>query len=200
MTRTGAPLRSGPERGQFPRLCGARFTTGTAAAASRAAGSPLARGITSVTGRRAAQPRSRISPCSVAGTIARSMRRAIRSIGSQTACSNSGGRMAGSYPRSRRRLRCLPIRSKPSRHGTTRRGCVFTRGRRARPGSGSLWMWAGRSTSCIPWPRTRPALGVSSSRGCPRRDRRCEPSHRPEALVVRQRPAPRQLEQAALIR
>ena len=123
--------------------------SGTAAAASRAAGSRSARGITSATGRKGARPRSRTSLCSVAGTIARSTRRAIRSIDSPTARSSSGGRMAGCSPRSRPRPRCPPIRSRPSARGTTRRGCASTRGRRARRGWGSVWTWGGRSTCCI---------------------------------------------------
>ncbi len=46
-----------------------------------------------------------------------------------------------------------PIRSRHSGRGTTRRGSASTRGRPARPGWASAWMWAGRSTSCIRWPR-----------------------------------------------
>jgi hypothetical protein len=61
--------------------------------------------------------------------------------------------MAGPCPTSRSRPRCLPIRSKRSVSSMTRRGSVSTRGRRARAGWGSAWMWAGRSGSCIPWPR-----------------------------------------------
>src|SRR5207245_2063856 len=50
------------------RRYGGRSITETAAAASRAAGSGSGRDITSVTGHKGAPPRSRISPCSVAGT------------------------------------------------------------------------------------------------------------------------------------
>ena len=100
-----------------------------------------------------AQPRSRTSPCSVAGITARSTRRATRSIDSPTARSRSGGRTAGPCPMSRLLRRCPPIRPRPSGRGTTRRGFASTRGRRARAGWGSAWTWAGRSTSCIPWPR-----------------------------------------------
>ena len=102
-TRRGRPRRGsrspGPER--FLRRCGARCTSGTRAAASRAADSGSARGITSATGRRAARPRSRTSLCCVAGTIARSTRRVIRSSGRPMVRCSSGDRMVGLYPRPR---------------------------------------------------------------------------------------------------
>ena len=122
------------------------------AVASRAAGSRSVKGIMSAIGRKAAPPRSRTSPCSVAGTTARCTKRAIRSIDSPTARYSSGGRTASCYPKSRPRPRCPPIPSRPSGRSTTRRGSTSTRGQRARPGWGSAWMWATRSMSCIPWP------------------------------------------------
>jgi hypothetical protein len=73
------------------------------AAASQAAGFGSARAITSGTGRKGAPPRSRISPCSVADTTGRSMRKATSSIDSRTARCSSVARMASSCPRSRRR-------------------------------------------------------------------------------------------------
>ena len=106
-----------------------------------------------------APPRSRTSRCSVADITARCTRKAIRSIDSLTARSASGDRTAGCYPRSRRRPLYLPIRSRPFERSTTRRGSACTRGRPARPGWGSAWMWSTRSTCCIPWPthsRARP--------------------------------------------
>jgi len=126
---------------------------GIAAAASRAAESLSARDITSATGRKGARPRCRTSRSSVAGTTAPSTRKATKSIDSPTAHSGSGGRTAGPCPRSRPRPRCPPIRSRAFARSTTRRGCACTRKRRARGGWGSAWIWAGRSTSCILWPR-----------------------------------------------
>ena len=106
-----------------------------------------------------------------------------------TACSSSGGRMAGSCPRPRRRPRYLPIRSgPPTRHDAQG---LRLHARTACPSwLGSAWMWAGRSTSCIPWPRTRPPRAESRPRTCPCRDRRRQP-HRPEALELLPRPARR---------
>ena len=104
-TTRDASWRSAPGPGRFPRRCGERSTIGTRAAASRAADCRSARGITSATGPKAAPPRSRTSPCSVAGTTARSTRRATRSIESPTARSASGGRTAGPCPRSHLRPR-----------------------------------------------------------------------------------------------
>src|SRR5437016_5146946 len=62
-----ASWRSRPERARSRRPSGGRSTTETAGAASRDAGSGSARDITSVTGRKEALPRSRISPCCAAG-------------------------------------------------------------------------------------------------------------------------------------
>ena len=73
--------------------------------------------------------------------------------------SASGDRTAGCYPRFRFRPMSLPIRSRRFERSTTRRGSACTRGRPARPGWGSAWTWAMRSTCCIPWPtdsRARP--------------------------------------------
>ena len=129
----------------------------------RAAGS--GRAITSIIGRRAARPRSRISRCSVAGITARCTRRAIRSIDSPTARFSSGDRMASCSPTSRRRPRCPPIRSRRSARSTTRRGSACTRARPARPGWASDWIWVTRSPSCIPWPtHSRDRHGESECR------------------------------------
>jgi hypothetical protein len=109
-----------------------------------------------------APPRSRTSRCSVADITARCTRKAIRSIDSLTARSASGDRTAGRYPRSRPRPSCLPTRSRPFERTTPRRGSACTRGRHARPGWGSAWMWSTRSTCYIPWPtdsRARQARG-----------------------------------------
>ena len=138
---------------RFPRRCGERSTTGTGAAASRAVGSRWARGITCVIGRRAARRRSRTSPCSVTGTTARSTRTATRWSDTLMARSRSGDRTADPCPRHRLLRRCPPILPGPSGRGMTRRDSDSTRGRRARPGGGSASTWAGRSTSCILWPR-----------------------------------------------
>ena len=124
----------------------------TKAVAFQGAGCRSAKGITSVTGPEGAPPRSRTSRCSAADTTARCTRKAIRSIDSLTARSASGDRTAGRYPRSRPRPLYLPIRSRPFARSTTHRGSACTRGRHARPGSGSAWMWSTRSTCCIPSP------------------------------------------------
>ena len=57
------------------------------------------------------------------------------------------------------------IRSRRSARSTTRRGSACTRGRPARPGWASDWIWATRSTSCIPWPTRLP--GSSRREGSP---------------------------------
>jgi hypothetical protein len=72
-------------------------------------GLPFGQGITCATGPRAAPPRSPTSPCSAAGTTARSTRRAIMSIASPTAHSSSGGRTGGSCPTFRRQPPCQSI-------------------------------------------------------------------------------------------
>ena len=51
--------------------------------------------------------------------------------------------------------RCPPILSRSSGRSTTRKGFASTRGRPARAGSGSAWIWSGRSTCSIPWPSPR---------------------------------------------
>ena len=141
MTRRGDSWRSGPGRGRFPRRCGAHSSTGTGAAASRAAESGSARGITCATGRKGGRPRSATSPCSVASTTAPSTKRATRSSASPMGRSGSGGRTAGPCPTSRSRPRCPPIRSRPCARTTRRKGFASTRGQHARlaggaPGSG----------------------------------------------------------------
>src|SRR5204863_415631 len=123
---------------RFPRRYGGRSTTETAAAVFRVAAFGSARAITSVTGPKGAPRRSRISPCSVAGTTARSMKRATGLIDSPTASFGSAARTGGFSPRSRFLTRCQTIPCKPSERGTRRRGSVSTRGPRPRGGSGSL--------------------------------------------------------------
>ena len=118
---------------------GGRSTTAIAAAASRVAGFGSARAITSVTGRKAAPPRCRISPCSVAGTTARSMKRATSSIDRRTASFGSAARTADCYPRSRHLPRCPAMPCRFSERGTMRRGYACTRTPRPRAGWGSPW-------------------------------------------------------------
>jgi hypothetical protein len=142
-------------RGRFRRRCGARSTTATRAAASRGADCHWARGITCVTGPLGAPRRSRTSRSCVAGTIAPSTRTATSWRERPMARSTSGGPTAGCSPRSRPRRQCPLIRSPSFAPSMRRRGSGSTRARRARAGWGSGWMWAGRSTCCIPWPRAR---------------------------------------------
>jgi hypothetical protein len=128
---------------------------------------PFGQAITSIIGRTGAQPRSRTSRCSVAGTIALCTRRAIRSIDSPTARFSSGDRTASCSPTSRPRPRCPPIRSRRSGRSTTRRGSACTRGPRAHPGWASDLIWVTRSTSCIRWrtdSRDHPRERVASLR------------------------------------
>ena len=61
--------------------------------------------------------------------------------------------MAGSCPTCLRRPRCSLTRSARFGLVTTPRACVSPRGRLAPGGSGSVSIWAGRSTSCTRWPR-----------------------------------------------
>src|SRR5207249_4254724 len=68
------------------------------------------------------------------------------------------------------------IRFRPSGRGTTRRASDCTRGRRARAGWGSAWISAGRSTSCIPWPREARDRGRESHCSRCRRARRSSSS------------------------
>jgi len=91
----------------IPPAYGGRYVTVTAAAASRAALSGSARGTTYVTGPRADPPRSRISPCSVAATIAPFMRRATSSLDSRTASCSFAARTGGFCRTSHRRPRSL---------------------------------------------------------------------------------------------
>ena len=96
---------------------------------------------------------------------------------------SSGGRTAGCCRRSRHRPRCQPIQSRPCGRTTTRRGCACTRGRHAHPRWGSAWMWATRSTSCIPWPRE--AWDRHSERGNrPRQDDRLRSARSGSAPLV----------------
>jgi 5-methylcytosine-specific restriction endonuclease McrA len=89
--------------------------------------------------------------------LCRRHHRAVHEEGYQVArgpdgLSSSDGRMAGLCPRRRRQLQYLMIPSGCFERVTTRRAFVSTRGRRAPAGSGSAWMWDGRSTCCTPWP------------------------------------------------
>jgi len=74
----GRVIESGPEHARSRRRYAARFSIVTKAVASPAAACASARAIISATGPMAARRRSRTSPCCVAGTIARSTRRATR--------------------------------------------------------------------------------------------------------------------------
>src|SRR6266852_6354464 len=109
MVSMGVVWRSlhGPAR--FLQRYGGRFITGTAAAASRAAGGALARDITTVTGPKGAPPRSRISPCSVGATTAPFTRRVTSSSDSVTASFGSVARMADFCLRSRVLLKYLAM-------------------------------------------------------------------------------------------
>jgi len=153
MTRRAEWSRSVPGPGRFPPPFDARFTIGTAAAASPAAASASARGIISVTGPTGAPPRSRTSRFFAADITAPSTRRATRSRAGSTGRSDSGGPTATRCLRCRRLQQCSVIPSRLSAGATTRRACASTRGRRAPAGSGNGWIWRGRSTSCTPWPR-----------------------------------------------
>src|SRR5712691_10986979 len=157
--------RSAPARGPSLRPFGGRSITGTGAAAFPAAGSHSARGTTSATGRTAARRRSRTSRCSVAGTTARSTRRATRWIDNPTASCGSGARTGGSCPRCRLPPRYPPIPSRLFGRGTTRRGSASTRERRALVGWASAWTWAGPSMSCIPWRGRRDGPRLGGRRG-----------------------------------
>jgi hypothetical protein len=96
----GASWRSARARAPSRRRYGARSTTATEAAASRAAGCDSVRGITSGIGRTTAPRRCRISHCSVVATTVRFTRRGIASIDSPTERSASGDRTTGFCPQS----------------------------------------------------------------------------------------------------
>jgi hypothetical protein len=155
----------------LPRLALALANAELSVAASRVVGYRSARDITSSTGSKAAPPRSRTSPCSVAGIIVRFTRRASRSIDSPTARCGFGGRTAGPCPRSRHPS-CPPILCKRSGRGTKCRACDSTHAQRVRVGWVSVWTWGGRSTSCIRWrsddrqsPRRRHGTHCESTEG-----------------------------------
>src|SRR5213593_1348092 len=95
---TGACWRSVHEPAPFRPQYEERSTIATAGAASRAAMFASVRATTSVTGPMEAPPGSRISPCSVAATIARFTKRATRSIDSPMASFVSAGLTANSSP------------------------------------------------------------------------------------------------------
>ena len=168
MTMRAVCGRSGSGPGRFPLPYGEPSTIGTRAAASRGAACASPRGITSATGRTAGRPRSRTSRFSVVGTIARCTKRVTRSRVGPTGRSTSGGRTAGRCPTCRCLSRCPEIRSALSARLMKSWAFVSALGRRALAGSGSAWMWDGRSTSCIPgrcpsraFPRERLSEGRS---------------------------------------
>ena len=72
--------------------------------------------------------RSATSSCCAAGITARYTRRDTGSRENPTARSSSGGRMAGRYPRCRRRSRCPRIRFIRCARSTPPRDCSSTRG------------------------------------------------------------------------
>jgi hypothetical protein len=72
-------------------------------------------------------------------------------------------RTVGCCPRCPRRSRCPPIPSILSGRSMMRRGFVSMHGPSLPAGSGSAWIWAGRSTSCIPWPLRRRAVSLRAS-------------------------------------
>ena len=125
MTATAGPWKCPLEAARYRRPYDGRCTTEIAAVASRAAGSASGRATISVTGRKEARRRSRISSCSVAGTIAPCTRKAIRSSDCPTASSSSAGRTAVCSYTCRRSRECPN-----SRRGSTR----SERRARARPG------------------------------------------------------------------
>ena len=131
-------------------ICDGRSTIGTTVVASRAAPSASGKAIICATGPREDRPRSRTSRFSVVGTIARCTKRVIGSRASPMGRSCSGGRTAGRCPTSRRLSQCPTMSSRLYGRATPRKAFDSTRARRAQAGSGSAWMWDGRSTSCIP--------------------------------------------------
>jgi hypothetical protein len=130
-TTRGAYSMSGPGRGRFRRRCDARFSIGTGAVAFRAATYGSDRAITSVTGRRAALPRSATSSCYAAAITTRSMKRATGSLEDPTARSTSVGRMAARSRRCRPRPRYPRIRFVRSARSLPRWDFGSTRERRA---------------------------------------------------------------------
>ena len=114
--------------------------------------------------------RCRISRCSVAGTIGRSTRRAIRSNDMRTVSSSSGSRMGDHCLKSPRRPQCRP---RPAKHCdlATQRS-TFTRARRCRAGWENVSTWAMPSACCIrlPLAHDQPANdGRPASANHPRR-------------------------------
>jgi hypothetical protein len=153
MTTTGVWWRSGPGRGRFPLPCGERCTIGTGVAASPAVAFASGKAIISVTGRVGGRPRSQISRCFAGGIIGLCTRRVIRSRAGLTGCCDSGGRMVGLCLRCRRLPRCRRSPLRRSGRCMNRTAFASTRGRRARAGSESAWMWGGPSMSCTRAPR-----------------------------------------------
>ena len=174
----GRVLEVGRGPGRFLPPCDGRSTIGTTVVASRAAPSASGKAIICATGPREDRPRSRTSRFSVVGTIARCTKRVTRSRVGPTGRSSSGGRTAGRCPTCRCLSRCPEIRSALSARLMKSWAFVSALGRRALAGSGSAWMWDGRSTSCIPgrcpsraFPRERLSEGRSGKgRGARRTD------------------------------
>src|SRR5207302_1843521 len=125
----------GPAR--FRRRSGGRSITETAAVASRAAESASGRAITFATGPRVGPPRSRIWPCSVAGTIAPFTRTAISWLDGLTASWSSAVRMGGYCLRSRRILTCPEIPWESCARSMMQKGWSCTRTPPPRGGLGS---------------------------------------------------------------
>ena len=151
----GRLVEIGARTRTIPPRCGERSTIGTEVAASPAAAFASGRGIISATGRTAARQRSRTSRCSAAGITGPCTRRATRSRAVPTGRCDSGGRTADRCPRCRHLRQCRGSPSKLSAWRMNRKVFASTLGRRALGGSGSAWMWAGRSTSCTLWRRER---------------------------------------------
>ena len=87
----------------------------------------VGRAIISATGRTEGRRRSRISPCSAAGTIAPCTRKAIRSSDSPAASSSSAARTAASSYTCRRGRECRKSRWRLFERQTTRTGSCWTR-------------------------------------------------------------------------
>ena len=135
---------SGPRHARSRPRYGERCSIATVPAASRDAWAASAKGTTSGTGPRAAPPHCQTSCCCAAATIALCTKRDIRSIESPTASFDFGARMVGSFPTSRRLLRCQTTRPRRRERRTLPTACGWTRGRPRRDGAASDWTSVGR--------------------------------------------------------
>jgi hypothetical protein len=104
-----------------------RCSIATIVVASRAVERGSVRAITSATGPTEAPPRSRISPCSAAGTTVLFTRRATRSIDWPRVSFASAVPTVGCYPTSRRPQRFVGTPWRLSGHSIRRRGSRCTR-------------------------------------------------------------------------